>query len=165
MVQKVILHGRNEDDEVLKEVISGLIGSKLAIAFHKHKCPVSPYEVLKKGLKPFLAKLESLNYGQFIGFLWGLVGFSREKINTPPTAEICLDFAEWMLANGKDKDLVVAFLMGCLKNALGEQGNGKTPSAILVNSEFAEFLGKTDEGKGFVKAMISRINLMRIMAI
>jgi hypothetical protein len=139
------------------ECLAGLVGRDLAAAFSRYSCPVKPRELLNQGVKPFESKLKSLNRNQLTGVMWGLVSFCKEKIDDDKTAEVCLDFAEFMAVNANDKDVVVAFCRALVSGKNESQEKART--AVISNPKLAEMIGKFNKKTGKAKkTFVDRLN-------
>jgi hypothetical protein len=147
-------------------VLSGLIGQDLALSFTKYTCPVKPRDILDKGVKAFASKLKSLERGQLLGLMWGLVSFCKDKMTDEKTCNVCLDFAEFMLPITSDKDIVVAFCRSLAGQDSGRSQNAK--AAVITNPKLAnlvaEFNRRSKQERSFVDRLVERPVLQEILA-
>jgi len=127
------------NDIVKQEVIAGLVGRDMAVSFLRYSCPVKPQDLINKGVKPFAAKLKTLQRNQLIGLMYGLVSFCKQRIEEDAIAEVCLDFAEVMLDGINDKDVVVAF---CQNLAHKGKEDDNLRSVMISNYKLAQMINK-----------------------
>lgn len=143
--------------DAVTEVLAGLVGRELALSFSRYNCPVKPRELLTKGVNAHKKLLDSLNRGQLIGLLWGIVATAKDKIEDDATAEACIDFAEWIVTHNNDKDLAVAF---CRAMVIGNAGDDqeRAAAAMISNPKLARMIGKFSQKSGGKKDFIYRLN-------
>lgn len=149
-------------EDALRDVIAGLVSREMQIAWFNYSCPVKPRDVLKNGVRAMNKQLKDLNRNQFTGLMWGLISYAKDRVGTDEhVGEVCLDFAEMMLKEHHEKDVVVAFcraLLGTSKLSTSEQ------SAMLSNPHLAKMLAKyrqekdQKEGKVSTRDFIDRLN-------
>lgn len=145
-------------EEVRLEVMTGLIGREIAVSFGRYNCPVKPRDLMSKGVKAHHTVLGTINRGQLTGLMWGLVSIAKDKISDDAAAEVCLDFAEWMVGHHKDKDLAVAFCRALITSGTSP-GQEKAAAAVLSNVKLAKMIGKYNAKNGVTtKTFIDRIN-------
>jgi len=163
-------------DKVLKQapdlsgvrtlVLSGLIGQDLALSFTKYTCPVKPRDIVKHGVKAYEDKLKSLDRGQLLGLMWGLVSFVKERTNEEAISKVALDFAEFLLPITNDKDIVVAFCRSLV--GAGEDKATQARAAIITNPKLAalvaDFNKKNNKAKGFVDYLTERPTLQELLS-
>jgi MoxR-like ATPase len=147
-------HGSPRD--ALHEVLAGLIGRELALAFSRYDCPVKPQAILAKGVKPVKSDLDGLSRGQLIGLFWGVVSCAKEKIGEDQIAEHCMQFAEWMVSRQGDKDLAVAFCRAMVTSGAGS--TEKACAAVISNPRLAKAIAKFKNKQGGPKTFIDRLN-------
>lgn len=170
MVQRVLVATEEKPvcEATKTEVIAGLVGRELAIAFSKYDCPIKPFELIDDGIDAHEAVLAGLSRNQFNGLMWGLLSYVKDKVDEKKTSKVCLDFAEHMLVkNNRDQDLVVAFLRGCVKHSktFSNGGNETMVSATITNIHFAKALAATTKKAtaGFIQALNSRPALQKLV--
>jgi hypothetical protein len=130
--------------EALLQVVSGLVGPELAVAYLNYSCPVKPRDVLTRGMKTVASELAKLTRGQLIGLMWGMISFVKDKVNEDKTAETTCDFASWLCSNGPDKDLAIAFCRSLLtdgKNTAVDQVRVQA----MTNQKVAELLKRVSK--------------------
>lgn len=149
-------------DEIVKlEVISGLIGTDLAISFCNFDCPIQPLEVLNAGIKKYRKRIIELTRNQLIGLMWGVASFAKDKVNTDDKiATNCLDLAEFLLKNQPDKDLVVAFC----RSLVNENVHEDLRSAVIANPALARLGAKYGKTGGFLAKLNSRPELQELLS-
>jgi hypothetical protein len=128
------------------EVIAGLVGRELGLAYSRYSCPVKPRDLINSGVKPMSDKLSGLTRPQMTGLMWGLVGFVKPNIEEDKFGECACDFAEWICKNYKDKDIVVAFCKA-LVSGTGTGVDDHVRSAAISNPKLAKLLAKATSGK------------------
>jgi hypothetical protein len=145
------------------EVLAGLLGRELAQAFSRYSCPVKPRDLMKHGVKPYESKLKALHRQQLAGVMWGLVSFAKNKIDDDDVAEVCLDFASFMVQYANDKDIVVAFCRALVGEIGTNDVHAKTASAVVANPKLAAMLSqfnqKAKNKKTFVDRLVERPDL------
>jgi hypothetical protein len=124
--------------DTLHQVLAGLVGAEMANSFSRYSCPVRPKELVNKGVKALATKLQKLSRGQLIGLTWGVANMVKPQINKEEYGECAADFAEFICANMKDKDLAVAFAT----NLVAGSGNETTRSAMISNPNVAKLIGR-----------------------
>lgn len=143
------------------EVLSGLVGRELAIAFSRYSCPVRPHDIITHGIQKMLPKLKQLNRNQMIGLMWGLVSSCKHKIDDNTIGNICLDFAEYMAANSNDNDIVAAFCAALTSNM-----NSKL--ALITNPQLskmvAQYNAKKKSNTTFIDLLNARPNLQKLLS-
>jgi hypothetical protein len=155
-VQKAALTG-NFGGDATTEVIAGLIGRELAHSFSRYNCPVKPKELLSRGVAAHKQALDSLQRGQLIGLLWGVVASAKDKIEDDNIADVCMDFAEWMVGHNRDKDLAVAFCRAMVTDNAGD-GQERVCAAMISNPRLAKMMGRFSSKTGVKKDFIYRLN-------
>jgi hypothetical protein len=156
-------------DVAREEVIGGLIGRELARSFSRYSCPVKPRDLLKKGVKSFEAKLKKLDRNQLTGLMWGLVSFCKNKIDDDKTAEVCLDFASFMVHNAHDKDVVVAFCRALVSGGNPSDHQEKARAAVISNPRLAKMIAKFNQRSGskqktFIDRLTERPELQKALS-
>lgn len=89
------------------EAMAGLVGRELAIAFSKHRSPVTPRDVLRTGVAKLAEKISQLERNQKMALMFGLASYAKDSIDDEEIAEVVLDFAELLFAH--EKDLAIGF--------------------------------------------------------
>lgn len=89
------------------EAMAGLVGRDLAIAFAKHRSPVTPKDLFQIGVAKLAEKIRDLERNQKMALMWGLASYAKDSIDDQKIAEIVLDFAELLFA--EEKDLAIGF--------------------------------------------------------
>lgn len=171
MVQKVEIacaDPKSDHTETAKlEVISGLIGRDLAMSYTKYNCPIKPSQLLKDGIEAHTKLLKSLTRNQSVGLMWGLSNAAKDDIDKKSVANICLDYAEYLLKNAPDQDLAVAFLRSCVKSstACGDSGKSNLATAALTNVKLAKLFAENNKGKAsFLNFLNDRPALQKLVA-
>ena len=152
---KAEAEGKEFSQEAKIEIIAGLVGRELALAFTRYNCPVKPKDLLTAGVKSLQLKLEKLNRNQMVGLVWGFVGFAKPKIEEDKTAGVVCDFAEWMCKHYSDKDIVVAMCKSLVSGS-GDSEEDSVRSACLTNPKLAKLLSKGNNS--IRKSLIDRLN-------
>jgi hypothetical protein len=144
-VTKAAQTGRYSQD-ARREVLSGLVGRELALSFERYSCPVKPRELIERGVKAMERDLVRLDRNQQTGLMWGLISMIKPKVDEDEkVAELALDYADFMLKNMKDRDLVVAFLRTLVVGQ--EKGNEKARAAMISNPGLASIVAKMNSAK------------------
>lgn len=160
-VVKVQMVRDKYSNDACMEVLSGLIGRELAIAFSRYSCPVRPQDIITHGLEKMLNKLKKLNRNQMVGLMWGLVSHCKQKIDDPAISNVCLDFAEFMATNSDDNDVVAAFCA-----ALTSKMNSKL--ATITNPQLAKMMAQYNAKKksstSFIDQLNARPNLQKLLS-
>ena len=151
------------------ETYAGLIGRELAQAFSRYSCPVKPRDLLKNGVKRYESKLKSLDRNQLTGLMWGLVSFAKSKIDDDDTAEVCLDFASFMIKHAHDKDIVVAFCRALVSNGKQSDNQDKARAAVIANPRLANMISQfnkqvKNKDKTFVDRLAARPDLQQALS-
>lgn len=129
--------------EALQHIIAGLVGSSLANAFTKYKCPVRPHDILNEGVHAISSKLSKLNRGQKIGLTWGVANMVRPNIEDEKYGNTAADYAEWLCCD-QEKDLAVAFATSLVSS-------GSAGYMMITNAHIAKMIGKFREKSNNVK--------------
>lgn len=165
-----IIHARKQGkyhDDAYQTAIAGLVGHEAALAFTRYSCPVKPLLLLQHGVKRYEKELKKLNRNQVTGLMWGLISVAKNRIDEDDVATVCLDFAEYMLHQHEDKDVVVAFARA-LAVGSGSEGNEKTQAAVISNPMLAkmvaQFHQKSNHKKGFVERLVDRPELHKVLS-
>jgi hypothetical protein len=153
-VQKVCASAAYSEEAKI-EVLSGLIGRELALSFSRYSCPVKPKELLRDGVKRYETKLKKLSRNELTGLMWGLVSYCKHKIDDDQIANVCLDFALYMLNNAPDKDVVVAFCRALV--AVGDKGSNDIRSSTITNKRLAQLISQHNQKAGGPKTFVDRL--------
>jgi hypothetical protein len=121
----------------LHRVIAGLVGTELATAFKKFHLPLTPREFLKAGsLKEIEGQLGRLTRDQLVALMAGLPRLLDGTVSEE-RRRCCsrlLDFAEWLAASQKDKDVILAFMRDLAERDLMLEGDSELKTALLTNA-------------------------------
>lgn len=152
------------DDAAKFEVLSGLIGRELTISFLKYSCPIKPLMIIEHGVAANASAMEKLSRNQMIGLMWGLSSMAKNRLNEQNISNVCLDFAEYVATNVKEKDVAVAFCRSLI------QSGSKLRTSALSNSKVANMVNKIDKKMklssneaSFIDALNSRPSLQKIL--
>jgi MoxR-like ATPase len=130
------------------EVLSGLIGRELALSYLRYSCPVKPKDIIEHGVKAHSDALTKLDRIQFSGVMWGMVSFCKGKTEEDRIATVVLDFAEHMLLNTQENDLVVAFM----RAMMGDKDNESSlNTAFISNQQLANMIAAHRKKQGNTK--------------
>ncbi len=150
--------GSSFTDLAREEVIGGLIGRELARSFSRYSCPVKPRELMNSGVKAYESKLKKLDRNQMTGLMWGLVSFCKNKVEDDKVAEVCLDFASFMVGHASDKDVVVAFCRALVSGGNPSDHQEKARAAVISNPRLAKMIAKFNQRSGTkTKTFIDRL--------
>jgi hypothetical protein len=138
------------------EVIAGLVGRDLAIAFDKYSCPVKPRDIIDQGVKAMSSKLSKLKRNQYVGLTWGLGSHLGSKMDDIKHITVALDFAEWMIKNTPENDLITGFLAG-LVTSDGNDRIGNTKRAALTNPKVAALIAKAESKVGKKDSLLQEL--------
>ena len=156
-VQKAYKEG-GYSQTVYNEVLAGLVGRELALAFSRYSCPVKPRELLAKGVRPFEGALRKLDRNQLTGLMWGLVSCCKNKVDDDDVATVCLDFASFMVAHANDKDVVVAFCRALVSGGNPADQQEKARAAVISNPRLATMIAKFNaQSKTKKKTFVDRL--------
>lgn len=103
--------------EVRREVIAGLVGRDVALAWEACDMPVKPAQLIQDGVKAHLKALEKLSRNQVVGLTWGLVGRLKSRIKEEAVCDVAIDYLRWVVAHSGQKDMAVAFARSLLDAA------------------------------------------------
>lgn len=157
---------------IVRDVRSGLLGTELAIAYEKASFDIDPKELVDKGMKTVLPKIERLMEKmsreqareQFQGLVWGVIAYatSLKKIKEEQ-AENVFDFAEWLREKKQgdgDNDLAIVMIMQCVKSELNMRG----ATAVIINKHLAKLLAgdKKDKTQVWMSALHKREKLYKL---
>jgi len=148
MVAKVlgVCRGGKYGDQSKIEVIAGLVGRDMALSFNQYKCPIKPRDIIEKGLG--VMKKTKLNRNQLVGLTWGLGSHLCDHMEEKKYIGIALDFAEWMLDNTSEKDLVTGFLSNLATHKASTDRVKDIKRAALVNPKLAKFCERAAKSVG-----------------
>jgi len=151
------------------ETYAGLVGRELAQAFSRYSCPVKPRELMKDGVKKYEGKLKTLNRNQLTGLMWGLVSFAKAKIDEDDVAQVCLDFASFMVHHAHDKDVVVAFCRALVSSGNPKDNQEKARAAVIANPRLANMIAQfnkqvKNKKKTFVDRLVERPELQSALS-
>ena len=157
-------YGFNE--EIRTQVIAGLVGQDMALAYTRYSCPVKWRDIMERGVEGMKKELTKLDRNQTIGLMWGLATGIREKIDEEKIANCALDFAEWLCSHSPEKDLVIAFCRSLISQ---KHTVGVVEAMSIVNRNVADLLKqfrqKNGEGKkGFVDYLYDRPELHALVS-
>ena len=149
MVARVLDACKGEDFtiEARTEVIAGLVGRDLAMSFGRHKCPVKPRDVIDQGVNALKSKLKKLERNQYVGLTWGLSSHLSNHMTEKKYITVALDYAEFMLENTPEKDLVTGFLAGLVTGDSNDRIKS-TRRAALANPRVAALINKAEKKIG-----------------
>lgn len=150
------------------EVIAGLVGRELALSYARYSCPVKPRDLLDRGVKPLERDLLKLERNQQTGLMWGVISIVKPKIDEDTKfQDICLDYADFMLKNMKDRDLVTAFLR-TLVVGQGDKTSEKARASMISNPTLAGIVAKMQKKSGgkksFIEALTDRKELHALVS-
>ena len=153
----ILAKQRNYSNESVLEVYSGLVGRDLAISYLRYSCPVKPADLVEKGVAKYKKSLDKLARNQLCGLMWGLVASCKRRIGDDTISGVCIDFARYMIVNGRERDLVVAFCRA-LVNDMDKPDEIK--SAAISNPSLAKLISKFNDKRGDNqgKNFIDRLN-------
>ncbi len=156
------------DERVRTEAIAGLVGRTIAITFTKHRVPLSPKDILAKGVAKLATKIGRLNRNQKMALMWGLVSHVKRQIQDEKIAEIVLDFAELLFAD--EKDLAIA-LCSSLISELQPGRTRVSPAqelALLANPRLAAAVARVNrewnQTPEFIDHLVARPQLASAVA-
>jgi len=151
------------------EVYSGLIGRELAQAFSRYSCPVKPRDLMSRGVAAYEKQLQKLDRNQLTGLMWGLVSFCKNTIEKDEVADVCLDFASFMVHHANDKDVVVAFCRALVSGNNPKDHQEKARAAVISNPRLANMISKFNKQsktkkKTFVDRLTERPELQKALS-
>ncbi len=167
-IDKILTENANQ--ELRQVIIAGLVGTDMANAYIHYNCPIQPRDIINKGVKPHTKKLKNLSRGQLIGLTWGIVSFAKNQLDDDTIADNCLDFAEFLLKESEDKDIIVAYCKNLATNPV--HTDSRLSSALISNPEFAKIIAQHRQNavkdgrlkKGFVDRITERPELQQILS-
>jgi len=139
------------------EVLAGLLGRELALSYSRYNCPVKPRQLLEDGVKVHEKKLKTLQRNQLTGLMWGLVSFTKNRLEDDKVADVCLDFAGFMVKNAPDKDIVVAFCRALVGAVDARDPRSRAKSGVIANPKLAAMISKFTKQTGSQKTFIDRL--------
>jgi len=132
----------NVSESAYLDVLSGLIGNDLALTFSRSSCPVKPMQLINDGIKVHIKALKTLNRHQLTGLMWGLVSFTKTRLDDDKVGDVCMDFIDYMLNSGSEKDLVVAFARALVDSS---SGSDEEKSLVIANPALAKIIAKSQK--------------------
>jgi len=170
LLSRVMNMGRSNefDPGVVREVISGLIGRELAMAYERFSTEVLPSEVINSysRVKATVEKMAGRKDGRnpLIGLVWGVVSNAKDlgkKQDDSKKMNNVLDFME-TLAQSKERDMAVM-----LGRSLCEGETKTLGGAVLSNPHLAKMaakFGKKGKGQTWIQAINARPDLQGLMS-
>lgn len=165
MVARVLeaCEGQDFSEEAKTEVIAGLVGRDMALNFSRYKCPVKPRDVIDKGVKPIESKLRKLQRNQYVGLTWGLGSHLSNHMTEKKYITTALDYAEWVLHNTKEKDLITGFLAGLVTGDANDRIKS-TRRAALANPRVAALINKAEKKIGKKDTLLQELEKRKDLA-
>jgi len=150
MVIKVqqVCEAANYNEIAKSDVIAGLIGRELALSFSRYSCPVKPRELIVNGVKKYEKKLKDLSRNELTGLMWGLVSHCKHQIDDDNIANVCLDFASYMINITTDKDIIVAFCRALVSGGNVNDRQEQARAAVISNPRLAKMISKFNKASG-----------------
>lgn len=139
--------GFEVSEEGKTETIAGLVGRDMALTFSRYKCPVKPRDVIEQGVAKLEPKLKKLERNQYVGLTWGLGSHLSNHMTETKYITVALDYAEWMLKNTREKDLITGFLAGLVTGDANDRIKS-TRRAALANPRVAALINKAEKKVG-----------------
>lgn len=166
-VDKVV-EQKHYNESARIEVLAGLVGRDVSLAYSRHSCPVKPRELIQHGVNQFKTKLSRLSRNELTGLMWGLVSFCKSQTDKDEVVLTCLDFAEFMIGATSDKDVVVAFCRALAAGG-GNDKQEKPRAAVISNPRLAQMMSKFgkkagNSRKSFIDHLVERPALQEILA-
>lgn len=153
--------------DAVHTTVGGLIGADLASAFIRYSCPVKPRDLLNNGVKPYKDALSKLSRNEIGGLMWGMISYVKGKLNDEKVANICLDFAEHMVANTKDNDVVVAFCRALVSDGNNDSSE-QSRAAVISNPQLAALMAAQNKKQGraptFLDRLVERPSLQKALS-
>lgn len=158
MVARIMEACKGEDfsEEAKTEALAGLIGRDLALTFGRYSCPVKPRDVIDQGVKKLDSKLKKLKRNQYVGLTWGLGSHLSGNMADKKYIGVALDYAEWMISNTKEKDLVTGFLANLVTGDSGENIRS-TRRAALANPKVAALINRAEKRVGRKNTLLQEL--------
>ncbi len=103
------------DSTVKRCVISGIIGSSLALSYEQFTCEVTPQDIMRDGLeKGIKTKLVNLHRNGRVGLIWGLAAAVKNVKKTKTMMKNVIDFMEYLAKepSADSRDLAVSLGRG-----------------------------------------------------
>lgn len=151
--------------DVVREVLSGLVGLELATAFERYSVEVTPADILEKGVEAFTSKLKAFSRNQLVGLVWGVSSQAKERFKETKGSKTdliknTLDFME-LVANLKERDMAVMLGLALVENETVNLGG-----AVLSNPNLAKMAAKYKGGKqdSWIAALNDRPKLQELMS-
>lgn len=142
---------------VKRSVISGIIGSALALQYEVFTCELTPQDIMSKGTGGGnKSKLESIHRNGRVGLIWGLAAAVKNVKKTKAMMSNVIDFMEYLAKDtGADaRDLAVS-----LGRALCSTESEELAGAMLSNPNLARLASRWKKRQGN-KDELSWINLI-----
>lgn len=160
MVAKVLkaCKGQDYSDSAKTEVIAGIVGRDLAISFINYRCPVKPRDIMEHGVQKYEAVLKTLQRNQYLGLTWGLRSFLAQHVadGDVKKIKITLDYAEFMLTQTREKDLITGFLAGLVTGDANDRIKS-TRRAALANPKVAALINKAEKKIGKKNTLLQEL--------
>lgn len=140
--------------EVKRAVVSGIIGSALALQYDQFTCEVTPQDIMTKGLGGGVKqKMQSLHRNAQVGLIWGLAAAVKTAQKTKGMMTNVIDFMEYLAKEG-ERDLAVS-----LGRALCGTESEELAGAMLSNPNLAKLASRWKKRHG-AKDELSWINMI-----
>ena len=156
---------RPYDKEVVREVLSGIIGQALANEFEQFSIDVTPNDILDHGMDAALSKLRGFTRNKLVGLVWGVASVAKQRFREEGAPKLlvknCLDFMQYC-AKAIDRDLAVM-----LGKQLVEGETQNMGAAVLSNFNLAKMAikyKKDKTGASWIAAINERDELQKLMS-
>jgi hypothetical protein len=129
--------------EVKRNVISGIVGSALALQYDAFTCEVTPQDIMSKGLGAGVKqKIKSLHRNAQVGLIWGLAAAVKNAKKGKGMMNNVIDFMEYLAKDG-ERDLAVS-----LGRALCGTESEELAGAMLSNPNLAKLASRWKKRHG-----------------
>ena len=148
---------RTYTSTVKRAVISGIIGSSLAMQYEAFTCELTPQDIMSKGMGGGnKGKLESIHRNGRVGLIWGLAAAVKNVKKTKAIMNNVIDFMEYL---AKDTGADARDLSVSLGRALCSTESEELAGAMLSNPNLARLASRWKKRHGN-KDELSWINLI-----
>jgi hypothetical protein len=148
-------------EEVVLEVLSGLLGSEIAHAYTRHTIAIQPLDLINDGVAAHLDLLKEMERQDKWFLAWGLIGFVAKNLDDARCATAVLDLLEFFHSHtAADRDLAIAVVSELMRSSTQNVEGFSEAVRIIVlrNPSLIEKIGKSNEKRQGDKTMIDLLS-------
>lgn len=143
---------------VKRAVISGIVGSALALQYEQFTCDLTPRDIMEHGISAGNKdKLEKLHRNGRVGLIWGLAAAVKQVNKTKKMMTNVIDFMEFL---AKERSADARDLSVSLGRALCSTESEQLAGAMLSNPNLARLAARWQKRKSSGKNELSWINMI-----